>query len=390
MNKICLIVLDAVGAGELPDADKYGDTGANTLGNVIKVAKPSLPNMAKMGLGKMETIEYPYNGKIEGGYGRANEISPGKDTTTGHWEMAGIQLKEAFPTFHEGFPQEVIRGFEEAIGRKTLGNYAASGTAIIEELGEEHLKTGYPIVYTSADSVFQIACHEDVYSIEELYEICEIAREKILTGPYAVGRVIARPFTGKPGNFTRMAQRKDFSVKPFKKTILDILKENGLESIGVGKIEDIFAYQGITQSTHSTGNPACIETTINYLKEDFRGLLFVNLVDTDMIYGHRRDPKGFGKTLEYFDQKLEEIKSLLSENDLLIITADHGCDPTFKGTDHTREYAPILCWSPGIKKEVDLGTRKTFSDIAATIAQAFGIEEGFGATSFYETLFEKR
>lgn len=387
MKKVCLIVLDAVGAGALPDADKYGDVGANTLGNVIKVANPSLPNMAQMGLGKMETIKYPYTGEVKGAYGRANEVSPGKDTTTGHWEMAGITLKEAFPTFHGGFPQEVIEKFEKLIGRKTLGNFAASGTAIIEQLGEEHLKTGYPIVYTSADSVFQIACHEDVYPIDELYRICEIAREEVLVGPYAVGRVIARPFTGKPGTFTRMAQRKDFSVKPFGKTILDVLKEKGLQSIGVGKIEDIFAFQGISQSTHSAGNPACIDTTVDYLKKDFEGLLFVNLVDTDMVYGHRRDVEGFGKTLEYFDRRLEEIKALLGPEDLLIITGDHGCDPTFKGSDHTREYAPILCWSPAIKKEVNLGTRKTFADIGATIAQAFGLEERFGATSFYGELF---
>ncbi len=387
MKKVCLIVLDAVGAGELPDADKYGDVGANTLRNVILGANPSLPNMAQMGLGKIETITYPYDGDVKGGYGRLNEVSPGKDTTTGHWEMAGITLKEAFPTFHQGFPKEVIDQFEELIGRKTLGNYAASGTTIIEQLGEEHLKTGYPIVYTSADSVFQIACHEDVYSIEQLYKICEIAREQVLVGPYAVGRVIARPFTGKAGSFTRMAQRKDYSVKPFGKTILDALKNKGFDSIGVGKIEDIFAFQGITQSTHSAGNVACINTTIDYLEKGFNGLLFVNLVDTDMIYGHRRDVQGFADTLAYFDKRLEEIKSLLGPEDLLIITGDHGCDPTFKGSDHTREYAPLLCWSPGLQKEVNLGTRKSFADIAATIGQYFGLEERFGAASFYDELF---
>ncbi|NLB90782.1 MAG: phosphopentomutase [Clostridiales bacterium] len=386
MKRVCLIVLDAVGAGALPDADKYGDVGANTLGNVVKYGQPKLPTMAAMGLGKIPTIDYPFQGEIVGGYGRANEVSPGKDTTTGHWEIAGLTLEQAFPTFHEGFPQEVISSFEQAIGRKTLGNYAASGTEIIKELGKEHLETGFPIVYTSADSVFQIACHEQVYSTKELYHICEIAREKILTGPYAVGRVIARPFAGEVGSFYRTADRKDFSIKPFQKTILDLLKENGFESIGVGKIEDIFAMQGITQSTHSAGNEACINTTIDYLKQDFTGLLFVNLVDTDMNYGHRRDVKGFAGALTYFDKRLTEIKALMTKEDLLIITADHGCDPTFKGTDHTREYVPILAWSPKMDSQVDLGTRKTFSDIAATIAEGFQLSERFNATSFYQEI----
>lgn len=388
MKRVSLIVLDGVGVGFLPDADQYGDVGANTMAHVVEAEKPALPNMAAMGLGRIPGAGYPDGGDVRGAFGKCREVSPGKDTTTGHWEMAGLRLSQPFPTFHEGFPREVIEAFEKAIGRKTLGNYAASGTAIIEELGAEHLRTGYPIVYTSADSVFQIACHETVYPIEELYRICEIART-ILTGPYAVGRVIARPFAGEAGSFYRTAKRKDFSVVPFGDTLLDVVSGAGLSVLGVGKIEDIFANRGLTGSNHAAGNAACLEALLAYMKEDFTGLVFTNLVDYDMVYGHRNDTAGFAEALVYFDEKLAKIKAMMGPEDLVIITADHGCDPTFPGTDHTREYTPLLCWHPGMKEAVDLGVRHTFSDIAATIAEALGLPERFGADSFFGKLMVK-
>ena len=275
--------------------------------------------------------------------------------------------------------------FEKAIGRKTLGNKPASGTAILDELGEEHMRTGYPIVYTSADSVFQIACHEEIIPVPELYKMCEIAR-KILVGDHTVGRVIARPFVGEPGHFTRTKARRDYSVEPFGPTLLDAVKAAGMESLGVGKIEDIFYHRGLTGSNHAAGNPACIEAWLDYMRKDFTGLVFTNLVDTDMLYGHRRDPKGFAEALEYIDLKLPEVQSLMHEGDLLIITADHGCDPTFHGTDHTREYIPLLVWYPGMNKLVDLGTRATYADIAATAAEFLGLEQRFGATSFLKEI----
>lgn len=381
MKKAVLIVLDSVGVGYLPDADKYGDVGACTLGHVVEKCNPELPNMRGLGLGHIEGSGLQPDANAKGAYARSLEASAGKDTTTGHWEMTGLQLKEPFPTYPEGFPKELMDAFEAAIGTKTLGNYPASGTVILDELGEEHMKTGYPIVYTSADSVFQIACHEDIYPIEKLYEMCEIARKMT-----KVGRVIARPFIGQPGAFVRTPRRKDFSLDPLGDTLLDAVKAKGLDCLGVGKIEDIFNYRGLTGSNHASGNPACIEATLDYLKKGFNGLLFVNLVDFDMAYGHRNDPEGYAKALEYFDQKLPEIQSYLGEDDLLIITADHGCDPTFPGTDHTREHIPILCWYKGMDKLVDLGTRTTYADIAATIAEYLGLEERFDARSFYQEI----
>ncbi len=381
MKRVYLTVLDGVGVGYLPDADKYGDVGANTLAHVVAAAKPELKNMARMGLGHIDSAGYPKEADAKGAFGKALEKSPGKDTTTGHWEMAGLKLNKPFPTYPKGFPQDVIGAFEKAIGTKTLGNYASSGTVILDELGAEHLRTGYPIVYTSADSVFQIACHESLFTTEKLYEICETAR-RILTGEHAVGRVIARPFTGEPGAFVRTPRRKDFSLEPIGETLLDLMSKNGLEVMGVGKIEDIFFHRGLTRSNHAAGNPACIDALIKYMQEDFKGLVFTNLVDTDMVYGHRNDPKGYAEALCYFDQKLPEMQKLMGKDDLMIITADHGVDPTFPGTDHTREHAPILCWYPGMNKLVDLGVRDTFADIAATIAHAFGLKERFDATSF--------
>ncbi len=382
MKRVWLVVLDSVGAGALPDAERYGDAGANTLGHIIAQARPALPNLAAMGLGCVPNVPYERPEGMIGACGRAEERSAGKDTTTGHWEIAGITLQKPFPTFPQGFPRELIEAFEKAIGRKTLGNYAASGTAILDELGEEHLRTGEPIVYTSADSVFQLAVSEDVAPIETIYEWCEIARG-LLTGEYAVGRVIARPFIGDhKGGFTRTPRRKDFSLQPTGRTILDALSEAGFFTMGVGKIEDIFCMRGIRESVHAAGNPACTDVWLDTMRRDFTGLVFVNLVDFDMAYGHRRDVSGYAAALEAFDATLPEVKKQMGADDLLIVTADHGCDPTHTGTDHTREYIPILTWSPRMTRLSDLGTRKTYADIAATIAELFGLPDRFGANSF--------
>ena len=387
-KKAILIVLDSVGAGALPDAAAFGDTGANTLGHIAQRMELNIPNLRAMGLGHVEGISVPRDEEAKGAFGRSMEKSMGKDTTTGHWEMAGVTLPKAFPTYPNGFPEEVIAAFEQAIGTKTLGNKPASGTAILDELGEEHIRTGYPIVYTSADSVFQIAAHEDVISVPRLYEMCEIARAQ-LQGEHGVGRVIARPFKGdKAGSFVRTGSRKDFSLPPIAPTMLDALKEAGKDVLGVGKIEDIFALQGLTGSNHAAGNPACIGAALDYMKQDFDGLLFVNLVDFDMVFGHRRDVEGYGKALEYFDARLPEFFDLMGEEDLLIITADHGCDPAHRGTDHTREYVPILCWKKGMKELHDLGTRETFADTAATICEFFDLPDRFQAVSYLKELEE--
>lgn len=388
MSRTILIVLDSVGVGELPDAEKYGDNGANTLGNTIRATGIRLPQMETMGLGHISQTNLPIPLNAIGLSGRLAEQSPGKDTTTGHWEIAGVRLHQAFPTYPDGFPETLMRRFEEAIGSKTLANYPASGTAIIQELGEKHLHTGYPIVYTSADSVFQIAAHEAVIPLERLYEICRIARS-LLVDKHAVGRVIARPFVGNASDgFVRTANRRDYSLEPTGETILDVLQASGREVIGVGKIEDIFAGRGITQADHAAGNAACVSSTLNFLKKEFEGLLFVNLVDFDMIYGHRRDPVNYAKALLQFDSALIDIKKEMKSDDLLLITADHGCDPTFKGTDHTREYAPLLVWQKGMNKHKHVGDRATFSDIAATIAEFFGLPQCFGAKSFLHEVQE--
>ena len=388
MSRVFLTVLDAVGTGEAPDAADYGDVGANTLGHVIAACNPKLPNMAEMGLGRIPGTGYAWDGPVKGAYGRGREVSKGKDTTSGHWEIAGVQVKTAFPTFPEGFPASFMEAYETAIGYKCIGNKTASGTVILEELGEEHLKNHTPIVYTSADSVFQIACHEELFPPEKLYEFCRIARE-MLQGELGVGRVIARPFVGQPGSFKRTGNRRDFSLPPCGRTLADAVKDAGMESIGVGKIEDILAHQGLTQSDHAAGNPACMDALIRFMKTDFDGLCFTNLVDTDSVYGHRNDPVGFAGALEAFDARLPEMKSLLHPGDLMIITADHGCDPCFlQSTDHTREYIPILAWTPGMNTAADLGVRSTFADIGATCAEWLGLPDRFGAESFAKALKE--
>lgn len=381
MKRVFLTVLDAVGCGELPDAAQYGDVGANTFGHVVDTIHPELPNMAAMGLGQVEGTHYPPDPNAVGAAGRCMEVSAGKDTTTGHWEIAGLRLKQAFPTFPDGFPADFIDAYEKAIGYHVIGNKPASGTAILEELGEESRVNRTPIVYTSADSVFQIACHEEVFPREQLYHFCTVARE-MLQGPLGVGRVIARPYIGTEGAFTRTSGRRDFSLPPIGRTLLDAVKEAGMESLGVGKIEDIFDHVGLTGSNHAAGNAACIDAWMDYMRRDFDGLCFTNLVDTDMLWGHRRDPKGFADALIYIDQKLPEIKALMGPDDLLILTADHGCDPTFHGTDHTREHIPLICWSPKMTKLTLLGTRPTYADIAATCAEWLGLPDRFGAASF--------
>lgn len=388
MKRVVLIVLDSVGVGALPDAHLYGDEGANTLGNIVSARGLDVPHMRALGLGHIAQARLAPDPHACGGYGRMAERSPGKDTTTGHWELAGITLTKAFPTFPDGFPAAFITAYEQAIGTKTLGNVAASGTAIINELGDKHVETGYPIVYTSADSVFQIAAHVDVIPLERQYEINQIARD-MLTGDLGVGRVIARPFAGSSnGNYVRTPERRDFSLEPIAETILDVLKARGLDTIGVGKIEDIFAHRGLTQSDHAEGNAACMRSMINFLKADFQGLLFVNLVDYDMLYGHRRDVEGYASALEEFDRQLPQVLDLLGPEDLLLISADHGCDPTFRGTDHTREYAPLLAYGKWMNSPVNLGTRQTFADVAATIAHCFDAPQRFGATSFLNDLME--
>lgn len=377
------MVLDSAGVGEMPDAAKYGDEGSNTLGNVAKaVGGLAMPNMQKMGLGNIISIEgVAPASHPTGAYGKAAEKSAGKDTTTGHWEIAGVVLERQFPVYPNGFPPEVIDEFEKRIGRKVLGNKVASGTEIIKELGDEHIKTKNPIVYTSADSVFQIAAHEDVIPVEELYKICRIARE-ILQGEHAVARVIARPFIGKSGEYVRTYNRADFSLTPPHDTLLDNVAKAGMEVVGVGKIWDIFAGQGITKSFHTQGNMDGIDKTLEAMDILERGLVFTNLVDYDMLYGHRNDPEGYAKALEDFDMRLPEILSKLGQNDVLIITADHGCDPTTESTDHSREYVPILIYGEKIKPGVNLGTLNSFSDIGQTVADFLGCSSLKNGTSF--------
>ena len=384
INRVILIILDSAGVGELPDASDYGDTGSNTLGNIVKSCGGiKLPNMTNMGLGKVEGIDYlPVPRNITGSYGRMAEVSKGKDTITGHWEIAGLQLEYPFPTYPNGFSKKILEKFERLSGRGVLGNCVASGTEIIKEYGEEHMKTGKLIVYTSADSVFQIAAHEDIVPVEELYRICQIARD-MLQGEDMVGRVIARPFTGRPGDFSRTANRRDFSAEPTADTILDKLQQKGLDVIAVGKIEDIFSGRGITLAEHTKNNMNGVDITLKYMKENNRGIIFTNLVDFDMLFGHRNNAEGYRQALEEFDARLPEIVGAMRDGDLLIITADHGCDPTTPSTDHSREHVPLLLYGKNIKQDVNLGTRKTFADLASTIAEAFGIKNEFPGESFY-------
>lgn len=389
INRVIWIVLDSVGMGEAYDADKFGDVGANTIGNISKtLGGLNVPNLIKLGLGNIDNMKGLEKSEAPlGCYARCAEASNGKDTTTGHWEMAGIVSKDPFPTYPNGFPKEITDKFEKAIGRGILGNKPASGTVIIEELGREHLKTGKPIVYTSGDSVFQIAAHEDVIPVEKLYEMCKIAR-KILTGKNAVARVIARPFVGKPGSFVRTSERRDFSLNPPYDTVLDKLNKKGLDVIGVGKIGDIFTYKGITESVHTVSNMDGVDKTLEYMKKNNKGLIYTNLVDFDMKWGHRRDVKAYAKGLEDFDVRLGEILNAMKDDDVLFITADHGCDPTFKGTDHTREYVPFVSYGKGLKQNVNLGTRKTFSDMGQTIAEIFKTEKISNGESFLKDIYE--
>lgn len=383
IKRVILIVLDSVGIGELPDAALYGDEGSNTVGNISKaVGGLKLPNMQKVGFGNIDGIRgIDCEKNPSGCYGRCMEVSKGKDTTTGHWEIAGLPLYDAFPTYPSGFPEEVVKKLEEAFGTKIIGNKPASGTVIIQELGDEHVKTGYPIVYTSADSVLQIAAHEEVIPLERLYELCRIAR-KIMTGKHAVGRIIARPFIGENGKYTRTSNRRDFSLKPNKKTMLNYIMESGLDVCAVGKIEDIYAGYGITDAVHTRNNLEGIEKTIEYINKDNKGIIFTNLVDFDMLYGHRNDVEGYANALREFDTKLPQIISSMKDTDMLIITADHGCDPTTPSTDHSREYIPVLLYGKELKKNINIGTRKTYSDIGKTITEILNVKEDINGLSF--------
>lgn len=382
-DRILLLVLDSLGIGELPDANEYGDEGSNTLAHISLAVDLYLPNLEKMGLGLLGDFRGIRRvSRPSASYGVMSERSKGKDTTTGHWEMMGIILEEPFPTYPKCFPEDIIEQFKRAIDRDILGNIPASGTEIIKVLGEEHLRTGKPIIYTSADSVFQIAAHEEIIPPEKLYEICKIAR-RILVSPHNVSRVIARPFVGSPGSFTRTSNRRDFSVDPPKLTLLDRMKEAGLEVIGIGKIEDLFAGRGITSSIHIRDNMDGVDQMINVMEKTDKGMIFTNLVDFDTLYGHRNDPAGYAKALAEFDKRLPEIMAVMGEEDLLLITADHGNDPTTPSTDHSREYVPLLVYGNKIRPGIDLGKRKTFADIGQTIAEIFKIEGIEAGQSFW-------
>lgn len=387
MKRAIIVVMDSVGMGELPDAEKYGDTGSNTIGNIAScIENFKLPNLEALGLGNIDHIKGPVKSQTPtGSYGRMAEASAGKDTTTGHWEISGLILEEPFPVYPNGFPDEIINEFEKEAKTKIIGNTAASGTEIITRLGGQHVKTGYPIIYTSADSVFQIAAHEDIIPIERLYELCKIAR-RILKGKHAVGRVIARPFTGSEGNYTRTERRRDFALDPFRKTILDHASDKGYEVKAVGKIEDIFNKKGITEAVHTHNNMEGVDRTLEFMGKSFEGIVFTNLVDFDMLYGHRNNPRGYADALMEFDARVPELINALHNNDILIITADHGCDPTTESTDHSREYVPLLVYGKQIKNNVNLGTRKTFADIAATIADFLGISADVDGTSFLKDI----
>jgi len=384
-RRILWVVLDSVGIGEMPDAAAYGDEGSDTLGNIARVRPLGLPHMRRLGLANIRRFaELAPAANPEGAFGRCALASPGKDTTTGHWEMAGIHLEKPFPLFPRGFPREIMEPFERAIGRGTLGNCSASGTEIIRELGAEHMRTGAPIVYTSADSVFQVAAHEEVIPVPELYRICEIARA-LLRGPYEVGRVIARPFVGAPGSFTRTGNRHDYAVPPPAGMLLDRLAEAGAAVTAVGKIFDVFLGRGIARAVKTTSNADGMARTLEALGGGQPGLIFVNLVDFDSLFGHRNDVEGYARALEEADAWIPAVEAAMGPDDLLILTADHGCDPTTPSTDHSREYVPLLAAGPRVRAGVNLGTRATLSDIGQTVAENFGtrIERG---TSFLSSL----
>lgn len=382
-----VLVLDSVGAGELPDAAEYGDEGANTLGNTSRAAGGlDMPNLGAMGLGNITDIlgVDPVE-RASASWGRNAEASAGKDTTTGHWEMMGLQLSQAFPTYPDGFPPEVMEAFERETGYGWLGNYPASGTVIIQELGDEHVATGKPIVYTSADSVFQVAAHEDVIPIDELYRICQVSRTKVCVGEHSVGRIIARPFTGPiDGTYQRTHRRRDFAVEPFEPTVLDRLLEQGILSYGIGKIGEIFAWRGICESPHSENNMHGFDNLVKRVRNDVdNGFVFANLVDFDMVWGHRNDVDGYARGLEAVDARIPELLDAMQEGDLFIITADHGCDPTTDSTDHSREYTPLIAKIKGVDSGVPLGIRATFSDIGETVLDFYGLAGSCGrGTSF--------
>ena len=385
--RIIIIVLDSVGIGEMPDASNFGDEGSNTLVNTAKaVGGLNIPNLEGFGLGKIKNI-LGVSEDIEerAFYGKMSEASAAKDTTSGHWEITGIITKQPFPTYPEGFSEDVIEKFVKTIGRPVLGNKTASGTEIIKELGAEHIKTGAPIVYTSADSVFQIAACESVISVESLYGICESARG-LLRGEHNVGRVIARPFVVKNGEYIRTEKRKDFSLLPSGETLLDKAVRDGHEVIGVGKIGDIFAHKGVTKEIHTYDNNDSISKTIECINSDFKGILFTNLIDFDMKYGHRNNPEGYARALESFDRRLPEIVAALREKDIVFITADHGCDPTTPSTDHSREYVPLLVYGKRLGKPKSLGIRKSFADIGATAAEALNISDFNSGESFFNEI----
>lgn len=391
ISRVVLIVLDGVGIGELPDAAAYGDEGSNTLVNTARhVGGLNMPHLQRLGLGNIADIPgVPPASAPQGCFGRMAERSAGKDTTTGHWELAGLWLDKPFPTYPDGFPSSLLNDFERIIGRGTLGNKPASGTVIIEELGPKHMQTGKPIVYTSADSVFQLAAHEQIVPVEQLYDMCLKARQ-LLTGEHAVGRVIARPFVGEPGQFVRTPRRKDFSLPPPDATVLDILVQAGIPVLGVGKIYDIFAGKGISASYPTKGNMETVDEVLRLLKETAGpAFIFANCIDFDSLWGHRNDPEGMAKGLEQFDARVPELLSSLQEGDLIIFVADHGNDPTTPSTDHSREYTPLLCYGPALAQGIDLGTRQTFADVAATVAQVFDVDKPRRGDSFLNELHRR-
>ena len=384
-NRVLLVVLDSVGIGEMPDASDYGDAGSDTLGHTLGSREVTIPNLRNMGLANIRRLPIQPSEAPEGAFGKAATQSRGKDTTTGHWEMGGIITSNPFPTYPDGFPRRVLDPFEEAIGRRVLGNKAASGTEIIKELGDEHVRTGRPIVYTSADSVFQIAAHEEVVPLDQLYGWCRIARE-LLTGQDTVGRVIARPFAGESGSFKRTEARQDYAIDPPEETLLDRMKAAGLAVTGVGKIGSIFCHRGTTEELAAGNNDESMDQTLRALAEGSSGLIFTNLVDFDMLSGHRNDVEGYARALEAFDIRLPEIQQAMREDDLLIISADHGCDPGDVSTDHTREYVPVLVWGRRARAGANLGIRSSLADIGQTIAQNFGLELSAGRSFLNEIL----
>jgi len=388
LKRAILIVLDGVGAGENPDAATYGDEGASSLEHCAQaIGGLELPNLGRLGLGNITPIlGTPPTEQASGAYGRMAEAAAGKDSTTGHWEMTGVVLRQPLPTYPYGFPSEVVTQFEHMIGRKVIGNKAASGTEIIQELGAEHVRTGCPILYTSADSVFQIAAHQDVIPLEELYHICQLGRQMLMSGEHAVGRVIARPFIGTPGHFTRTEHRRDFSLEPLGTTLLDVLRNAHKDVIGIGKIEDLFAGRGLTARDHTETNYEGMETTLHWLEKDFTGLLFVNLVEFDMLWGHRRDSQGYARALQEVDSWLPRVQKAMQPGDAIFFTADHGVDPTYKGTDHTREHVPLLAYGAPVRAGVNLGVRSTYADLGQTLAQAFHVGPLQAGTSFAESI----